>query len=125
MTFNDLYNAACRFFARFVFDAVVLWIIRYYYRRWQKEAEFEISLEETRSEVPLGPGETLASHGERKIALGEVWRAIWSQQKNSREGEECKQWFLDEIKALCVNRYGNAREIQGAVNHKAEEAGYR
>ena len=121
MAFYELYNTACRFIVRSALDIAAFWAARYFYLRWRGEVEEQDAEQDALLAVPLGQGETLATHARRKFALGEVWRAIWHQQKCFRGGEECKQWFVDEIQALSVSKFGNAREIQGRVMHAAPE----
>jgi hypothetical protein len=90
MNFQDVLCAASLFFARFVLDAAFFWEARYLYLKWVKKEQKRV-FAEMESEVPFGPEETVGTHAERKILLGQVRTAILVQQKAHGTGLECKQ----------------------------------
>jgi hypothetical protein len=106
MNIDAFWSAVCRFIIRSALDIAAFWIARYYYLRWRGEVEDAQIDEDLRLEVPLGPGEDMDTFGQRKQVLGSVWHAIWIQQKYVRGGQECKQWFLDEIQNLSISFTG-------------------
>jgi len=113
MNIAAFWTAFCCFVVRSALDFAVFWIAQYYYLRWRGEVEEEKINDDLLLEIPLGAGEDIDVVGQRKMILGSVWRCIWGQQKTRRCGQECKQWFLDEIQNLAVSLSGSASEIQG------------